>query len=158
MNKKFIILGILLTVLTTKSYSQTGFNTESKDSTNIYYYSLIKYCDYLDQLQEKPNIIFVEKNYLFAQSLPCSIRSYEIEYLDEVDIRTHLKHRKELTLVRIVPLRVNGSDFFVNVIPFKVSYKKKNFNYINGGGLGVKFEYDKKINGLKYKSSEMGGM
>lgn len=158
MKSRTIILGTILTLLTVKSFSQTGFNTESKDSTNIYYYSLIKYCDYLDKLKEKPSIIYVEKNYLFTDGLPTNIRTYEIRYLDQLDIKNHLRGKKEMTLVRIVPLRVKGQDFFVNVIPFGVSYKKNNFSYVNGGGLGVKFEFDKTINGLKFKSSEMGGI
>lgn len=63
-----------------------------------------------------------------------------------------------MTLVRIVPLRVREDNFFVNVIPFSVSYKKKNFNYVNSGGLGMIYEFDDEINGLKFKSVEMGGI
>jgi len=63
-----------------------------------------------------------------------------------------------MTLVRIIPLRVKTNDFFVNVIPFSVSYKKKNFDFVNGGGLSVKFQFDQGTNGLIYKSAEMGGI
>lgn len=158
MKSRTIILGTILTLLSIESFSQIGFNTESKDSTNIYYYSLIKYCDYLDKQKEKSTIIYVEKNYLFTDNLPNKIRAYEIIYFDKVDIKNHLRGKKGMTLVNIIPLRVKGDDFFVNVIPFGVSYKKKTFSYLNGGGLGVRFEFDKAINGLKFKSSKMDGI
>lgn len=158
MKSRAIILVTVLTLLTVKSFSQNGFNTESKDSTNIYYYSLIKYCDYLDKQKENTNIIYVEKNFLFTDDLPDKIRNYEIKYLDGLDVKNHLKGKKSMRLVRIISLRVKGDDFFVNVIPFGVSYKKKSFKYANGGGLGVKFLFDKTINRLTFKSAEMGGI
>ena len=158
MNTRTIILWSIVILSTVKSFSQNGFNTERKDSTNVYHYSLIKYCDYLDKLKERPSVVYVEENFLITNDLPNKIRGYDLEYLNQLEVRKHLKGKKEMTIVRIVPLRVNGNDFFVNVIPFGVTYKKRNFSYINGGGLGVKFEYDKSIEGLRFKSSEMGGI
>ncbi len=158
MRHKTIILTTLLLAFSIKSFSQQGFNTEKKDSSNVYYYSLIKYCDYLDMQKDKARIIYVEKNYLIMNDLPDKIKGHVIKYMDNGDIIDHLKGRESMTLVRIVPLRVKENDFFVNVIPFGVTYKKKNFNYVNGGGLGVKFEFDLKTNGLIFKSSEMGGI
>jgi hypothetical protein len=158
MRHRTIILTTLLLAFGFKSFSQQGFNTEKKDSSNVYYYALIKYCDYLDKQKDKTRIIYVEKNYLITDDFPDKIKDHFIKSMDNGDVINYLKGRESMTLVRIVPLRVKGNDFFVNVIPFGVSYKKKNFNYINGGGLGVKFEFDPKTNGLIFKSSEMGGI
>ncbi|MDH5379726.1 MAG: hypothetical protein OEW75_02675 [Cyclobacteriaceae bacterium] len=152
---KILLITLFLNV-TFNSIGQTSYNTESKDSSNIYYFSLLKYCDYLDKLDSQPSIIYIERNYLITDKLPSRIRNYELKYFDQRDVKRFLKGKNQMTLVRIVSLRVNEDSFFVNVIPFTVSYKKKNFNYLNGGGLGVKFEFDVELNGLIFKSAEMG--
>ncbi len=93
------------------SMAQTPFNTESKDSTNVYHYSLIKYCDYLDKLESRPNIIYIEKNYFITDKLPSNIRGYELRYFNQRDIKNYLKGKDQMTLVRIVPLRVERRTF-----------------------------------------------
>ncbi len=153
-----IILMIILLSFCGKSFSQQGFNTEKKDSSNVYHFALIKYCDYLDKIKNETRLIYVENNFLITGNLPNKIKDHVIKYLDKGELKSHLMKHDKITLIRIVPLRVKGNDIFVNVIPFNVTYKKRNFKYVNGGGLGIKFEFDFKTNGLIFKSSEYGGI
>lgn len=156
MKCRTIILTTLLLVFSVKSFSQQGFNTERSDSSNVYYYALIKYCDYLDKQKGRTEAIYVQRNYLITDNLPGKINEHTVIYMDDGEVIKHLRRREAMTLVRIVPLRVKGNDFFVNVIPFDVTYKRKNFNYVNGGGLGVRFEFDPRTRGLVFKSTEIG--
>ena len=158
MKNREIILVTLLSFLTVRPFSQTIYNTESKDSTNIYFFSLTKYCADLNKLEDKPAIVYVEEYYSITNDLPNQILTFKIKYVDQIESKNYLKGKKSMTLVRIIPLRVKGNEFFVNVIPFEVSYKKNNFNYVNGGGLKVRFEFDKSMNGLKFKAANWGGI
>jgi hypothetical protein len=158
MRNRTIILTTLLLALYTKSFSQQGFNTEKQDSSNVYYYSLIQYCDYLDKQKDKTQEIYVEKTELIIDYLPDKINDHAIKYMDNAEVISHIKGHEGMTLVRIVPLKVMGNDFFVNVIPFTVTYKKEKLRFGNSGGLGVKFGFDSKTNGLIFKSSQMSGI
>ena len=155
---KTILLTVFILFFGLKAHSQTSFNTEANDSTNVYHFSLAKYCENLDKSGNKESTVYVEKDYLVTKDLPSRIKSHEIRYYDMTEVKKYLKGKKGMTLVRIIPLRVKTNDFFVNVIPFSVSYKKKNFDFVNGGGLSVKFQFDQGTNGLIYKSAEMGGI
>ena len=148
----------ILFLLTVRPFSQTIFNTESKDSTNIYSFSLNKYCESLGNLKETTSIVYVEDHYSITKDLPNQIMTFEIKYMDQIKCKKYLKGKKNMTLVRILPLQVKGNEFFVNVIPYEVSYKKNNFNYVNGGGLKVMFEFDESMNGLKFKAANWGGI
>ena len=156
MKNKKIILASMLFLLTAPLFSQTIFNTESKDSTNIYCFSLKRYCESLGNSNESPAIVYVEENHVVTRGLPANLIGFEIRYLDQTEIKKHLKGKKSITLVSIVSLSVKGNDFFVTVIPFEVSYKKNNFTYINGGGLKVSFEFDERLKGLKFKAANWG--
>jgi hypothetical protein len=133
-------------------------NTEKKDSTNIYLLSLMEYCSqYLNQ-NSNTSIVLVEKNYFISDGFPDEINGFRIRYLDSWEIRKELKGKKAITVVRIVPLRIEGDNFYVNVIPFSVSYSKRNFSYVNGGGLGVSFQYDSERKCIKFKESKRGSI
>ena len=158
MKYREIILVTILFLLTVRPFSQTIFNTESKDSTNIYSFSLNKYYESLGNLKETTSIVYVEDHYSITKDLPNQIMTFEIKYMDQIECKKYLKGKKNMTLVRILPLQVKGNEFFVNVIPYEVSYKKNNFNYVNGGGLKVMFEFDESMNGLKFKAANWGGI
>jgi len=151
-----LLLAVFILFVGFKTHSQTSFNTEANDSSNIYLFSLTKYCEYLDNSGNKESTVYVEKDDIFTNDLPNRIKSHEIRYFEMIEVKNYLKGKKGIILVRIIPLRVKANDFFVNVIPFSVSYDKKKFHFINGGGLGVKFQFDQGTNGLIYKSVEIG--
>lgn len=158
MNRNITLIILFLTGINT-CYSQTIYNTEQKDSTNIYYKSLEVYCQTIDNAGLKDKNVYVEKDHLVTEKLPSEINGLNILYLDGIELRKTIKKANgKIILVKIIPLRIRKTDFFVNVIPFEVSYKRKNFEYINSGGLSVKYEFNSKLNGLVFKEYKWGGI
>lgn len=158
MKKIKIIFINLFLCISSISTAQNALNTESKDSTNIYYHALTQYCDLVEKNQPNITTIYVEKDNLISEKLPEKIGRFSILYFDFLDIKRYLKKSDKMTLVKIIPLRVKQDDFYVNVIPFSVSYSKKNFNYVNSGGLSAHYRFSKEKSGLIFKFSKFSGI
>ncbi len=149
-----IFYGILITNI---CLGQKIFNTEKKDDTNIYRNALTIYCNSLDKNETK--IVYVEPNYLLTGNLPKTIDSIEIKYPDLNQLKKLIKaNGGHIMLIRIIPLKINQSDFFVNIIPFYTTYKKNNFNLANGGGLTVHYKFDFNLGGLIYQKHDFIGI
>lgn len=158
MKLRAILLFLLIGGINT-SFSQTVYNTEEKDSTNIYFKALKIYCKNINKTPLREIIVYVEKDYLVTEKLPNIIDGLEILYLDGIELKKKIKqNRGKLTLVKIIPLRIKKTEFFINVIPFEVSYKRKHFDYINSGGLTVKYQYNSELNGLTFMDFKWGGI
>ena len=156
MNKKILLIfyGILFTNI---CLGQNVFNTEKNDETNIYRNALTIYCNSLDKTKIKT--VYVEQNYLITDNLPNRLGEIEIQYPDVNELKKLIKENGgPLTLVRIIPLKANQSDFFINVIPFYTTYKKNNFKLGNGGGLSVHYRFDTNLNGLTYERHKFSGI
>ena len=150
-----IILLFQLILGLTVCFAQTTYNTDSRDSTNIYYNSLLQYAQTIDKTLLIDNTIYVEQNFLITDKLPPNINGLRIEYLDRTNLKRKIHQEDgEITLVRIVPLRISNGDFFVNIIPFSTTYSKNQFWYANGGGLSVIYEYSVDLNGLIFKENK----
>jgi hypothetical protein len=156
MNKKILLIfyGILFANI---CLGQTVFNTEKNDETNIYRNALTIYCNSLDKTKIKT--VYVEPNYLITDNLPKRLGEVEIQFPDLNELKKLIKENGgHLTLVRIIPLKVNQSDFFINVIPFYTTYKKNNFKLGNGGGLTIHYKFDTNLNGLIYEKHKFSGI
>ena len=139
---KNILTLLTIFLLSNLGISQTAYNTESRDSTNIYRNSLAKLCDITDHTQMDSAIFYVEKT-LFTDNLPDKIQDFDIVYLNESEqIEMIKKNDGKMILIRIVPLRERNGTFFVNVIPFQAYYHKKHLELANGGGMKVEYKFD----------------
>ena len=156
MNKKILLIfyGILFANF---CFGQTVFNTEKNDETNIYRNALTIYCNSLDT--GKIKTVYVEPNCLFTDNLPRTIDGIEIQYPEPNELKKLIKKNGGyLTLVRIIPLKVNNDNFFVAIIPFYTTYKKNNFNLGNGGGLSIHYKFDTNLGGLTYTKHKFSGI
>ncbi|MEL6194367.1 MAG: hypothetical protein AAFR66_20065 [Bacteroidota bacterium] len=140
------------------SISQTKFNTEEKDSSNVYFYSIIKYCELVDSGRLKKQDIYVEKDYLLTDGLPNQINSLTIKYLDKSQIRKFVRKNTQITILKIFPLAVKEEEFSVFIVPFSVTYKKRKLNYINAGNFQASFRYDQTSMGLVFSHTKMNGI
>ncbi|PSL42366.1 hypothetical protein CLV51_1134 [Chitinophaga niastensis] len=153
MKKRYWITSLLLLV-SCLAFGQSADNTESKDSTNIYYQALSYYCSRLSS--EHLQTLLLEENNITTESIPRHMGAYNIEVLDVFKVQNRLKKKNSLMLIRIVPLRIKNGKFFINIIPFNVVNTATGVNYINSGGSTVEFLYDcsnKKLNVLAVKTS-----
>lgn len=128
--------------------AQVASNTESKDSTNIYFQSIEILCK---NLHNKFETLFVEQNNLTTNSLPFKIGEHEIKIIDTSELKKLVKKNKDIEIVRIIPLRVKTGEFFVNIIYFSVKIERKQIKFINMGGYSVVFEYDTNTNSFIFK-------
>ncbi|MEM8507087.1 MAG: hypothetical protein AAF717_04620 [Bacteroidota bacterium] len=156
MEKKLLFLFILL--IGGFAFSQTIFDTEKRDSTNIYYHSLKKMSELAGSSIADNGIIYVEKN-LFTDRLPDTVLDLKIEYLNQAELIEKMKKKGEkIFLIRIVPLRIEKGTFFINVIPFNAYYYKKNLELVNSGGLKAEYKFDEEVNGLVFEKANFGGI
>lgn len=135
--------------------AQTATNTKSSDSSNIYFQAL---SIHIENVQNVENTLWVEENFLFTDSLPKQIGTKKIEYVSGYEVRELLKTKDELTVIRIVPLRVENGHFFINVIPFKVRKEKRNLRYVNSGGSKIIFTFNCQTNTFHFDKIVLGNI
>jgi hypothetical protein len=128
--------------------AQVASNTESKDSTNIYFQSVEILCN---NLHNKFETLFIEQNSLTTNSLPSKISEHEIKIIDITELKKLVKQNKDIEVVRIIPLRVRAGEFFVNIIYFSVKIERKQIIFTNKGGYSIVFEYDTNTNSFIFK-------
>jgi hypothetical protein len=156
---KMIISILLLVCFGHNSYSQTVLDTDGLNNLdNVFLYSLREYCRTLDPATTK--IVYIRKDYPIGESWPTQIEGFQIEYLDT--FKEYKKAIKDndgsIRVVGISPLHLKDGNFFVPVIPFGVSYRKKELHFSNGGGWNFYYEYNTEKKGLIYKSSTYSGI
>lgn len=130
--RSLIVIIFLLIVTPYVVSGQTASNTESRDSTNIYYQAFNAYCAHLPTC----NLLLEEDN-ITTESIPHRIGIHNIEVLDFDGIQKKLKKSKSIVVIRIIPLRINDGKFFINIIPFDVKRTSSGLDYINSGGSKV---------------------
>lgn len=136
---KQIVFIVLILFLGNNLKAQIATNTEMPDSTNIYYQSFKKYCEIIDK---NTDLLFVEENNFITKSLPKELDGQKIKVVNIVELQKLLKDKKQMQLLRLIPLRMKDGDFFVNIIVFNVAVKRKHFDFINEGGISVVYSYD----------------
>ena len=148
----FLFLGIL------KCSAQTALDTDGLNNlNNVYLYSLKKYCDSQDPSTTK--IIYVKREYFISDNWPKEIRNFEIKHLEENEYKKIIEENNgNITIVGISPLEFRTDDFYVTVIPFSATFKKKMTFLSNGGGLIVNFQFDAEKKGFTFKSKKWKGI
>jgi len=85
----------------------------------------------------------VEENTDLLTSLPSSLDSYKIEYLDEQDlIERYRKSHKDIPVLVLRPMQSDGDKLIIPITDYLVAYKKNRLNYALEGGCRVEFRYD----------------
>jgi hypothetical protein len=156
--KTYIVILFILLSSCQISKARQIIDNKSADSDNIYHTSIQIYCEYLKSVDFKSQKIYVEQNYLITKDLPEKILGIDIEVINSEQLKKILKTHEYIQVIRIIPLRLKEGDFFVNIIPFKVSYRKRNFNFINEGGTKIIFQYDCSSNNLIFSEIKNFGI
>jgi hypothetical protein len=83
--------------------------------------------------------------------------AFKIQYLDKNEMKTIPgKNKSSIVVTKIIPLRIINEKLVINVIPFRVTYKRNNFNYGNGGGVSFYFIYNCEIKTIQFEYSKVG--
>jgi hypothetical protein len=143
----FLFIGIL------KCYAQKLDTDGLNNLDNIYLYSLKEYCNSQDSLKTK--IIYVKREYFVGENWPTKIDNFEIKYLQNREYKNVIKQNGgSITLIGISPLEYRHDNFYVGIIPFSVTRKKKMTYLSNGGGLIVNFQFDAAKKCFTFKGKE----
>ena len=121
------------------TFSQVPTNNVNLDSTNIYYQSLKYFCE---SRIDTTYHIYIEYDNLTTNSIPERFGLHKITVLNLSEIKKKLKKEDELIVTKIVPLRVENGEFYVTIIDFKVTYSKRNFDFVNIGGDKYVYSFD----------------
>jgi len=141
------------------SFSQQLFNTDGLNNVNnVYLQALKEYSAELDT--SKVHTVYVRRDHFIGEIWPTEINGIKIEYLQSQDdyINAIKRQGGSATIVGIGPFSFSNSKFYVAVIPFSASYKKRNIRMSNGGGLTVYFRYDGQNKSLVYESKKWSGI
>ena len=158
MMKFNILFSVFLFFGVVNSSGQVALDTDGLNNlNNVYLFSLKEYCQTLDSLKIKT--VYVKYDYFIGESWPRKINSFEIKYLTSNEYKNAIKAEGgHMVLVGITSLRLEKGTFYVGVIPFGASYKKKTVHLGNGGGLTVNFTYDPIQKALVFRDKKWGGI
>ena len=135
-----VVIFALLSSISFVMSAQVATNTEMDDSTNIYHQAISILCN---NLHDKSESLLVEQNNLTTNSLPSKVGDHKIRIIDIAGLQSLLKKQKGegIEIVRVIPLRVEKDEFFVNIIFFDAKIKKRQLFFTNKGGYSIVFDY-----------------
>lgn len=76
---------------------------------------------------------------------------HKTEIINIEKLQNLVKEKKQVQLLRIVPLRIKEGNFFVNIVVFNVVKKRRQFDFVNVGGISVIFDYDNNSKSFTFK-------
>lgn len=148
--KRAVIL-ILLFFAILQVSGQNSLDTDGLNNIdNIYLFSLKEYAKTLDSV--KTNTIYVKKVPFIGENWPQSISAFKIIYLYAYDdYKTAIKaNGGSIEVLGIGELNYQNGKFFIGIIPFHTTIRKKTVNFANSGGLHILFDYDCSQNKFSY--------
>jgi hypothetical protein len=89
---------------------------------------------------KRPDSIFIEGDFKLTDSLMTNIGKTKLIIVRQQEI-IKLTKNKGITLYRLFPLELKNSEFYISVVPFDVTRKRKHLFYANGGGYSIVFAY-----------------
>lgn len=150
---KAVVSILFLVCFGYNSFSQTLLDTDGLNNLdNVYLYSLKEYCKTLDSATTK--IVYVRKDYPIGDSWPKEIEGFQIQYLyNNKEYKEVIESNKGgIRVVGISQLHFKDGNFYVPIISFGVTYKRKTMHFVNGGGWNFYFDFEKR--GFIFKSKK----
>lgn len=92
-----------------------------------------------DQIPYKEGIYLIDQEDQ-AYYLSSDNEKNKFNSIDIYDKKNRGRLRKGIRAWKILPV-LNGNKLIVNIIDFNITYKKHKYNFANGGGASVIFEY-----------------
>ncbi|MEZ4883185.1 MAG: hypothetical protein R3E32_00520 [Chitinophagales bacterium] len=118
-----------------------------EDKESIYYAAVSQF---VESFPENSTLL-LERSLFTTNNLPKNIKGRKIKLITMNEMAKQYKKDKQLIdIYRIVPLFFEDNIFYINIVNFSVSYKKRNFYFANkeGGGARYKYKYDCSDNDL----------
>ena len=127
---------------------QDADNTDRHNAKNIYYQSLVRYLDYVNDtshsVSKKVDTLYIEDDNYFIRGLIDSIGSVKIIKVEKVYEYIKKRHWNGFTLIKMFPLNFENGEFSIDFIPYGVTFerKKRSLNFGNGGGYAVFYRFE----------------
>lgn len=104
----------------------------------------IKYAQYKQATKNQNNKDYLENLYLLNdQNQPLNYlpSSNKFKSISVYDSRSQKIIKKGIYAWKVLPA-LSGNKLIINIIDFFITYKNNNYNFGNGGGSQIAFEYD----------------
>lgn len=149
-----LIILILIFKISQSIFGQIATNTESSDSLNIYNNAMKIYCDSL--FAKNCNFLMVEFETLTTSHLPEKIGNVEIELIEYNKLIRLISKKNSLKLIRVIPVRFEKGYFFVNILQYCVTRKRKSFEYnlLIDKGMTIKYRFNCDSNSFIFEKIE----
>lgn len=141
---KYFLLILVLIVSCIKSFCQVADNTNLYNSRNIYFESIAQYIKYIQESKKiKIDSLYIEDDSFLTDSLQIQSEQTKIFKMTFSDIQKKLRIRKSLVLCRIFPLQYQNGNFFVSIVPFTITKRKKrnSLHFVNPGSYRMVYKF-----------------
>jgi hypothetical protein len=131
-------------------------NQLSEDSTDIYVFSFIEYCKAIKKHHTNTKSIYIWGKTFYSRVLPESVLDIKIERINDKLLHKLCNKKKYIFITEVIPLLNENNNFYVGIIPFKVTESKKGFNFENQGGINFNYSFNKDTGKFTFINSKGG--
>lgn len=168
--KRLVLLSLVPILFSLSGFPQTGGTPARQD--NVYSMALLasltemeKSWGHIDDSEGGSGIrtdyrrMLVEKDAEITESLPSQFGDYRVEYLDkQTQIDRYKKLRKQFSILKIHPLRNEGSRLKIIVSVSYLTYKKNRLVLAVSDWSSVEFRYDCEKQNFVISEVKLGGI
>ncbi|MEL6636556.1 MAG: hypothetical protein AAFW73_01815 [Bacteroidota bacterium] len=131
--------------------AQVRLNTTTADSTNLYRFVLTEYVRGLKTKKRASSTLYVMSDASIATVLPDTRRHYTIKVVGPRDLKRQLrKGGSSLPVVRILPLEVQGSVFWVRLKILEATLTRDKLGLAEVKTVSFAFRYNGTHHGLEF--------
>jgi hypothetical protein len=168
--KRALVLAIIIFAISTRTATSQAATVPAKDNL----YSLALQASILQMEKEWGHLghsaldegvptdyrrMIVEKDQNITDELPTAFQDHSIEYLDDQElIGRYRKLKNSFEILRIGPMRNEGTVFKIVVSTYWVSYKKRRLEFAYSDWSDVQFRYDCEQGEFVITSVKLGGI
>ncbi len=132
---KIILLSLTIIFVHISSYGQSK-NNEYKKMVDS---AIVMQTTHIDKVPYQSGIYLLDgKDQAYMLTLDADQKKFS--YMNVYDKRNKGLLKKGIEAWKVLPV-LNGNRLTVSIVYFSVTYKKNNYNFTNGGGATVIFEY-----------------
>ena len=140
-----------IVLIPTLSFGQRINSTEKAGNGNVYNDSLKRLVKFISRGEEPHDTTYIQYDDFLTDSLRGDTETTKVQFLGIEEIEQKVLTDTSLILYRIFPLSMSGSNFFVNIVTFRVLREQGGLVFINVGKFRIWYSFDCSKAELRYK-------
>ncbi len=138
------------------TYASTYGQSKDEDYKTMIDSAIVIQTMRIDNVFYSPDIYLIDAKDQ-AYSLTSDRDQKKFKYINVYDQKNRKLLRNGVKAWKVLPV-LTGNKLVVSIIEFTVTYKNKNYNYANGGGATVVFEYSCDKSKWEFRESKWSGI